>query len=183
MLIKLTWGGVRIVAYKGFSDNNYHQHHNFPTNLGTSTLMNLYKQGFEGDTALCFKTEVLRKHLFPRFGEEKFLTEGYVYDQIDQEGELYLLGKVLIECEYQEDGYTNNWLLQYKNNPLGWRAYFVQHLAFIDSIIGRIKWMSWSNAYLFLAGKYNLLVNKEYPLLSFFCIPLGLVLYYSRLKK
>ena len=63
-----------------------------------STLHNIYASGFKGDTSLVFKTDVLREFPVPEIEGEKFVTEGYVYDQIDQKYELLILNEFLMRC-------------------------------------------------------------------------------------
>lgn len=172
-----------IIAYKGFVENNSMPYHHFPKGLTESTLVNLYKSGFCGDTALVYKTDVLKNHLFPQFGNEKFITEAFVYDQIDQEGTLTLLDDVLIVCEYFEDGYTHNALDLYKKYPLGWRKFFVQRVSFSRTLREKVKYMSYSICYLILARKKKLIFDGEYPFLSIMCIPIGYHLYRRLMKN
>ena len=79
-----------IVAYKSISKNQ------FPRRIESSTLSNLYHCGFRGETTLVFKTDVLRHYLFPVIEGEKFITEGYVYDQIDDTYKYLVLREILI---------------------------------------------------------------------------------------
>ncbi len=114
-----------IVAYRG-SDENVALGNKFPLGITKSTLSGLYEKGFSGDTTLVFRTEVLKEHLFPIIGKEKFITEAFVYDQIDRKYELLTLSKVLTICEYRDDGLTNNGENVLRNNPCGYSAYMIQ---------------------------------------------------------
>lgn len=92
-----------------------------PANIKASTLNDLYdKHGFRGDTALLFRTEILRKFPFYVVDGEKFMGEGYVYMQMDQHYSLHLLNQVIYICKYLEDGYTKNVRNLIKNNPKGY---------------------------------------------------------------
>lgn len=167
---------IGIIAYRGFKNLHNAPRAEFPTQIVDSTLIDLYKVGFNGDTALIYRTEILQKFLFPKFGEEKFITEAYVYDQIDQIGKMALLPKVLIICDYLEDGYTNNTLDLYRKYPIGWRKFYLQRINNASTIKDKIRLMSFSIAYLLLAKRFGLILEGK-VLLSIMCFPIGLYLY------
>uniref|UniRef100_UPI002175FEAF glycosyltransferase family 2 protein n=1 Tax=Bacillus thuringiensis TaxID=1428 RepID=UPI002175FEAF len=101
-LIYDTWDKIEsdrklagIIALKG---NNFSEvvGTEMPKNIEKSSIFNLYeKHKFKGDAMLVFKTDILKKHLFPVFEGEKFITEAVVYDQISQKYEMKLLNEVL----------------------------------------------------------------------------------------
>jgi len=94
---------------------------NMPTNIDRATLSDLYNRyGFRGDTALLYRTDILKQFPFNVVDGEKFIGEGYVYLQIDQHYSLYLLDKIIYICKYLEDGYTTNVRRLIKNNPKGY---------------------------------------------------------------
>jgi len=93
-----------------------------PNNIKLSSLSDLYdKYRFRGDTALLFRSDILKKFPFFVVEEEKFIGEGYVYIQIDQLYSLYLLNKIVYLCEYLGDGYTSNVRKLIKDNPQGYK--------------------------------------------------------------
>ena len=86
-----------------------------------SSLRDLYrKYHFKGDTTLVYRTEILKKYPYWVAEGEKFIGEGYVYQQIDQKYEMYLLPEIIIICNYLEDGYTKNVRRLTKQNPKGY---------------------------------------------------------------
>lgn len=92
-----------------------------PLNVNRSNLHDLYnKHGFRGDTALLYRTDILRRFPFYVVEGEKFIGEGYVYLQIDQHYSMYLLDRIVYVCEYLEDGYTTNVRKLIKDNPKGY---------------------------------------------------------------
>lgn len=125
-----------IVAYKNIRVNN------FPSKISYSTLSGLYHQGFRGEAALIFKTEILKRYLFPLIAGEKFITEVYVYDQIDDNYKYLILREMLIVAEYQEDGYTKNIINIQYNNPKGYALYFKQSIIRRKSFIGKLRSMT-----------------------------------------
>ncbi|NMO96637.1 glycosyltransferase family 2 protein [Paenibacillus lemnae] len=92
-----------------------------PRHIQASRLSDLYHvHGFRGDTALLFRTEILKEFPFYVFEGEKFIGESYVYLQIDQHYSLYILDEIIYICRYLEDGYTRNVRRLIQNNPKGY---------------------------------------------------------------
>ena len=93
----------------------------FPVHIEYSTVWDLYaRQHFQGETALVYRTDILRHFLFPVAPGEKFISECYLHNQIDRKYKMALLPKVLMICEYLPDGYTNNNRALIRNNPIGY---------------------------------------------------------------
>lgn len=84
-----------------------------------STLSGLYKLGYRGETALAFKTDVLRQFPFKIFKGEKFISEGSAYMQIDKFYKLAILDVPMMVCLYRNDGYTCNAIRHQVNSPKG----------------------------------------------------------------
>lgn len=98
----------------------------FPKGIELSSLAGLYAAGYKGEANLLFKTEVLRKYPFPEIEGEKFITEDYVYNKLDQTYQLLLFPYIFQLCEYRSDGFTwNAWDVLLKN-PKGYRMYYNQ---------------------------------------------------------
>ena len=115
-----------IIGKKGMKNtDNQYVSVDFPL-VGLATQHQLYSSGFRGETTLIFVTEIIKKYLFPEIEGEKFITESYIYDQIDQKYKYVLLNENLTLCEYLEDGYSKNYLSLYMNNPKGYSMYYNQ---------------------------------------------------------
>ncbi|MBO5348489.1 MAG: glycosyltransferase family 2 protein [Clostridia bacterium] len=72
-------------------------------------LSELYaKYNYRGETALAFKTNLLKENPFPIIKGDKFITESWLYDRLDRIGKSYFLQKVIYYCQYLDDGYTKN---------------------------------------------------------------------------
>lgn len=96
----------------------------YPKNISRASLGELYnKYGKTGDTALIWRTEVIRKYPFKVFEKERFLRENTAYDLIDKEYNLLVTNKILYLVEYCEDGLTRNATQLELENPLG-AAYY-----------------------------------------------------------
>lgn len=78
------------------------------------------KYGLKGDTIRMYKTECLRRWLFPEIENEKFVPENVVFDKIDINYKLLVIHDKLYMCEYQPNGYSNSILKVHLNNPKGY---------------------------------------------------------------
>lgn len=95
-----------------------------PSDITFSTLSKLYKHGFRGETAIIFITKIIKQYKFPQIAGEKFITENYIYNQIDEKYLFGILKHYTINCEYLNDGYTKNAVKIKLNNPKGYSLYY-----------------------------------------------------------
>lgn len=79
------------------------------------------KYGIEGDRVEVFYTEVFRRHPFPEFESEKFISEGVTWLEICCQEQLILrwFNEDIYHCEYLEDGYSAHSFELLVNNPRG----------------------------------------------------------------
>lgn len=95
----------------------------------TAKLKEVYdRKEISGDTALIYKTEIIKKYRFPIFEGEKFVPENYLWDLLDQEGELYILKEYICMTDYLADGYTHKIKKVIFENPEGYYAYIEKRL-------------------------------------------------------
>lgn len=159
---------------------------NMPENIEYSTLRDLYfKYKYKGDTILAYRTDIIKRYSFPKIEEEKFIPETYLYDKIDQEGELAIIPEGIYVCEYLEDGYTNNSKKLIKSNPKGYvlcakqrmklsRNLKEQYVACAKYVLGSIL----------AKEKYNSYIAKSpKKLLTILAIPCAYVIYWRKYKK
>ncbi len=130
-----------IVAHKGEDEKTPLFHEEFP-DVTVSTLGNLYHSGFHGETTLVFRTEILKKYLFPEIPGEKYVPEDYIYDKIDKEYQLIVLPKVLTVCEIVTGGYTEGAAKLRRENPTGWFLYYEQRASWEPVSVRRLKYIS-----------------------------------------
>lgn len=79
-----------------------------------------YKYKIQGDRAEVVRTNILKNHLFPKFENEKFLVESYLWLNLaKEEYKFRWFDDVIYVTEYLEDGLTQNIAAQYKKSPLG----------------------------------------------------------------
>ena len=140
-----------------------------------STLYGLYKLGFTGETALAFRTEVLKKYPFKIFEGEKFIPESVVYKKIDRLYKLAVLNKSVMLCLYRADGYTQNMIKHQVNSPKSMsyaHADNLEHLdiTFLERIKSAVNYIAfsliagYSRSKIFKDTSHKLFINLLYPL-------------------
>lgn len=170
-----------IVAHRGIDAHNLH-FGTFPV-VGHSTLRNLYQQGFKGDTLLIFRTEIIKKYLFPEIDGEKFIKEVYVYNQIDQDYKLIVFPEILIISEYFPDGYTRNPEKLMKENPLGHALYHAQMIQLESSFRKKIRHVINYISYSLAGKKRRIIKTSPKPFLTMLLWPVGYWIYMKREKR
>ncbi len=171
-----------IIAYKGFSSDQT-VGNEFPADVTVSALSLLYRRGFVGDTTLVFKADVIKKYPFPIIEGEKFITEAYIYDQIDVTYQYHLLPQILTICEYRADGYTQNGMRLVFRNPYGWSLYCCQKGNMEARVLRRIRHYGWSVSYRLMSGKKSFRLKPRFRLCYWLSFPLGFLLYARRVIK
>lgn len=155
-----------------------------PIGIKYSSLSDLYeKYKFKGDTALVFKTEILKVYKFPKINGEKFVGEEYIYCQIDENYKLFISNNKYYICEYLDDGYTNNIFKLIANNPRGYMELKKTKLKVSQNL--KIKYKS---AALYLVGGWlskerRIIFNSPNKLITVLSIPLAIVVYYIRFRN
>lgn len=150
----------------------------FPKDLNTTTMWDLYyKYHHKGDTALVYRTDVLRKYPFVVAPGEKFIGETYVYHKIDQDYDLAVLPKIVWITEYLSDGYTKNVRKVTRENPKSYMLLKRDYIDYADTFL--VKFQSTA---LYLVGAYFAdcfwSAYKELPnkVMATFAIPLAYLL-------
>lgn len=133
---------------------------------------------YKGETALVFRTQILKSNLFPEFDGEKFIGEGVVYSKLDAKYVLAVVPEYWIECEYQEGGLTDSALKLLMNNPKGWALNAqTKYLYNAESLKEKIKYTSTYICASLVARKslYRIIIDFPNKILCFSCLLLGLL--------
>lgn len=143
---------------------------NFISGLPDYVELTLYQLDYEykckGDKCFIFRTDIAKDYLFPIVENEKFFPESYVFDMIGKKHTFITLRKEVNICEYQEDGYSNNFINLMLNNPIGFKAYYCQRIDMSYTFSEKLGYIIRYNAFDILSndnqynykGKYKLLV-------------------------
>jgi len=171
-----------IVALKG-SDKNTPIGTWLPSNIKFSHLNKLESEyGFKGDTALLFRTDILMQYPFWVAKDEKFMGEGYIYQQIDQKYKMYVLNKIICICEYLEDGYTKNIRELIKENPKSYMELNKQAAIYSTSLKKRyIKTIKYMLGFI-LSEKSNPFKKYPYKILGILAYIPALLYYFIKYK-
>lgn len=174
---------IGILAFRGYGDGRSITKYSLSKET-TGKLRELYRNKIiSGDTMLVYRTELLKRYCFPHFENEKFVPEAYLYDQLDENGELFVLPQVLYIGEYLEDGYTRNMAKTIADNPHGYLAWVSQRLKKDrkkrDRIMDTIRYISVS----LIISKKRMIRDAVYPGITFILYPAGCLLYRIKFHK
>lgn len=101
----------------------------FPFEDKDTTMFDLYfKHGVIGEKIIVFNSEIRKKYQYIIEPGEKFCTEARMYHQIDLKYSVRCYNQVVIEGEYQSDGYTKNIKKVFLESPKGHYEYFKEIL-------------------------------------------------------
>lgn len=174
-----------LIGYKCISNSMKDVVSEFP-DVKISTIQDLYWKGFKGETSLVFKTKVLQKYDFPKIENEKFITEAYLYDQIDMEYTFYLLRDILTIYEYQTDGLTTNINNIILKNPKGFTLFWGQRYKFQlktkkikKALISGINYIEFSKNSDFIFNDFSFLEKSLLKVL----LPFGLIKYHILVRR
>ena len=85
--------------------------------------------------------------------------------------------KPLVVVEYQQDGSSFSMFKQYWNNPNGWMFYRKFEMKHTSSTKRKIKLSIHYISSCIRAKKYSALLNNPQPIITFFCLPIGIAFY------
>lgn len=116
----------------------------FNSNWCTENLFLKFKElstkyHYNEDTFLIFKTELIKKYIFPKIEGEKFITESVLYNQFMFDFDLYAFNELIYVAEYMEDGYTKQGLSLFFKNPEGYLYSLKQNLFYAVKYGNTIK--------------------------------------------
>lgn len=131
-----------------------------------------------GDSAEIYRTDVLKKHSFPEFPGEKFLSEAIIWHAIAQKFELVYIPKGIYYCEYREDGLTKSGRLKQLSSPKGTllhaKAYMYRNI--IMPIRAKYCCMYVAMSLILKIQPLKSMKESEQPLLFVLCFFPGVVL-------
>ena len=158
-----------------------------PKGISAATMFDLNNRyGFYGDTVLFFRTELLRRIPFTTFDGERFIPETNLYVDIDRNGKLLLLDKVLYLCEYLSDGLTAKYHRLLTGNPNGTADTYYKCMCMATNLKIKLKYAMLTNIYRALSTNRSALHFEEGRLLLWLtALPAALIRrrFLSRFEK
>lgn len=95
---------------------------------------------FNVDLAYVFKKNYMQKYKFPKFLNEKFVPELYIWNKITSDAKVFLYGNEIIYlCEYLPDGLSYNFKSQLRKNPKGFMLYYKDQFFREKKLLNKIK--------------------------------------------
>lgn len=151
----------------------------FLSGLNETTLCGFYASGGKGDKKLVYRTEVINSYPpYPIFEGEKYVALAYKYRLIDQNYKLAVLNKVLCSVEYQDNGSSATMFKQYLRYPNGfafWRKVCMQYPESNKRlVVDSIHYVSSC----IIAKDKEMVKNSPRKLLTVFCVPAGVLLFF-----
>lgn len=108
------------------------------TNLISDTIEIRDKYNIRGEPEV-YQSHILKNYQFPKFGDEKFLTEAYLFDVISVKYKLLYTNKILMVKDFQEDGLTSKEPMLRINNPIGTISYYRQRASMTNHLLPTLK--------------------------------------------
>ena len=94
-----------------------------------TTMFDLYFKEVEtGEKAIVFFSSIRKQYKHELEHNERFVTEARMYHKMDEKYKMICINKPIMICEYQKEGYTQNIVKQFKENPYGYYDYFKEIL-------------------------------------------------------
>lgn len=107
------------------------------------------------DMAEVYRLDILKQYQFPEYNDEKFITEGVVWDKIAYDGyKIRFFNEIIYICDYLDDGLTKQGREIFVNNPNGYAHYIKQQIQFKNLSI-KHRWLTYYNFYLDMKVKYT----------------------------
>ena len=129
-----------------------------------------------------YKMKYLKNKKFPVFGNEKFLTEAYLFDQITMKNKLLYTDKVFMVKDFQINGLSDNEPRIRVQSPMGTLNYYKQRMELSKTLKGKFKAVANYKRFSFHSKK-NIELSFKFRVMAITVLPLAYILYKKDLKK
>lgn len=159
----------------------------FPPDMKKTTYYGFYEAGGYGDKKLVYRTDVITRYPeYPIFEGEKYVGLAYKYMLIDQDYKLITLNHPLVVVDYQPDGSSYNMYKQYWKNPRGFAFFRKTEMQTAKTLKRKLRVCTHYVSSSIMSHNWRFLLESPKKLLTFLCIPSGILLYFLirfRVKK
>lgn len=144
--------------------------------------------GYNSDTFLIFKTNIIKNYRFPTIDGEKFITESVFYNQFMHDFTMLTCDEAMYIAEYMPDGYTSSGKDLFFKNPKGYyyalKMYANISIKYKRSFKDRVFYMAYMYSWEKIFSFKNLFKNEfKFNLFYKICGKLGMVFVFNKLKK
>ncbi|MBR3841127.1 MAG: glycosyltransferase family 2 protein [Erysipelotrichales bacterium] len=116
---------------------------------------------FWGEAEYILRTEYVKRYKYPEYKNEKFFNEAYTYMQMNRP--LVWNKESIYIRDYQQDGYTKNFLSIIIKSPLGYSDYNYLKYKYSSNLLVKIKTVLFYNTFSLLGKKEGII--KQSPCL------------------
>lgn len=112
----------------------------FPKDIFDYSWIDLrFKFNIKGDKWGFYTTEILKKYPFPVIGNEKFLSEGIIWNRIGLKYKTRFINESLLVVDYQKDGYSSYSRKLRMIYPLGAILYYKEFLTLPVNFLWKMR--------------------------------------------
>lgn len=130
--------------------------------------------GSYGDKVVAYRTSILKLHPYPKYGNERFLGESYLFNIIDDAYDMSVLDATFYRFDYQKDGLSQNFRSLYRKNPRGFLALYEQEYKYCRAW-SRVKILS---HVVCLCLRLHVIPKLSFNILDMIvALPVGIILY------
>jgi glycosyltransferase involved in cell wall biosynthesis len=137
------------------------------------------RYGSSGDKVVIYRTEVMRRFPFPQFGQERFLGESYMYNQIDDEYDMLVMPERIYRFGYQQDGLSQDFRKLYRQNPQGYLASYQQGMKYATRFPDKVRSTAHILNLCLRLGAVKVFLRHLLSVRGLFAFPPSLYLYYK----
>lgn len=172
-----------IMAYHGDAPNHYYNGKELPVSGDYTTLSYTAEKGFHNTLALVLRTDIVKQHPFPEIKGEKFISEEYVYLQIDQKYHYKILREVVQIKNFHDDGLSKDIGRVYYQNPKGSILLYNQGMKLHKTFKQRIKDAANYVCYSFVEHNSHIVQGATCKGLTIMMYPIGIYLFWKRSRR
>lgn len=135
---------------------------NFPRLVRQNIVKHRYGNGLMGDYAETYKTKILKQYRFPKFNDETFLSEEFIWIEIGKKYDGIFLHEGLYISEYKNDGITVNSKRNMWLNPIGVTKVYEKRMSVDSKLFLKLKFIF---VFLIFALKLKMPVKKIFSVI------------------
>ncbi|MFL2077012.1 glycosyltransferase family A protein [Marinilactibacillus psychrotolerans] len=141
-----------------------------------------YKLKIAPEYVEIFKTDILKKYLYPEIQNEKYFPLSYLHDQLSQKYDFLVLHQPVMYIEYQDSGMTKKRTELILKNPIGYMLFKKQLLELAPTFkIAIVSAVTYNSATI-LAHDRPTINTLRGKVLTYLTYPLGVIDYLVRFK-
>lgn len=144
-----------------------------------NNISHIVNKSIGGDRCEVVRTKIFKEYIFPSFPNEKFVGEGWLWNNIALKYDTVYRNEAVYICEYLENGLTKNGIKNRMKSPFGMmeycKSYFTKEVCWKVQFKEMLLYCVYGlNSSLSIR---DLIVKSDRRILMILILPLGYVLY------